>query len=172
MRISLKKAYRDGTIAVDMDPLSLLCRLATSAPTALSHDKVRGVLAPASAWTSRLAPPSPEAADAGDKAGRPAPAGAYRPWAELLDRAFAVDVLVCSNCQGRMKLLGLVKNSAIISRTLATAEEATEVRQRSPGRGPPYWKSRVLRRQVLGDEDDGGGRVHRAGEEVALAARR
>jgi hypothetical protein len=24
-----KKAYTDGTIAVDMDPLSLLCRLAT-----------------------------------------------------------------------------------------------------------------------------------------------
>jgi hypothetical protein len=29
--------------------------------------------------------------------------------------------------------------------------------QRSPGRGPPYWKSRVLRRQVLGDEDEGAG---------------
>ncbi len=30
--------------------------------------------------------------------------------------------------------------------------------RRSPGRGPPYWKSRVLRRQALGDEDDGQGR--------------
>jgi hypothetical protein len=28
VRITLKKAYTDGTIAVDMDPLSLLCRLA------------------------------------------------------------------------------------------------------------------------------------------------
>jgi len=25
VRITLKKAYADGTIAVDMDPLSLLC---------------------------------------------------------------------------------------------------------------------------------------------------
>jgi len=33
--------------------------------------------------------------------------------------------------------------------------EATEVPPRSPGRGPPYWKSRVLRRQALGEEDDG-----------------
>ena len=32
VRITLKKAYRDGTVAVDMDPLSLLCRLATSVP--------------------------------------------------------------------------------------------------------------------------------------------
>ena len=30
VRISLKRAYADGTVAVDMDPLSLLCRLATS----------------------------------------------------------------------------------------------------------------------------------------------
>ncbi len=29
---------------------------------------------------------------------------------------------------------------------------------RSPGRGPPYWNSRVLRRQALSEEDDGQGR--------------
>jgi hypothetical protein len=109
----------------------------------------------------------PEAADAGDKPVRPAHADAYRPWAELLARTFAVDVLACPRCQGRMKLLGLVKNPALISRTLATVEEAAEVPRRAPGRGPPYWKSRVLRRQVLGDEDDGAGCGHRAGEEVA-----
>jgi len=32
VRIVLKKAYADGTLAVDMDPLSLLCRLATACP--------------------------------------------------------------------------------------------------------------------------------------------
>jgi hypothetical protein len=168
VRITLKKAYTDGTIAVDMDPLSLLCRLATSVPPPRFHTvKYAGVLAPASPWRSRLAPQLPEAADAGDQPGKPALAGAYRPWAELLARTFAVDVLACPRCQGRMKLLGLVKNPAIISRTLATVGEATEVPRRSPGRGPPYWKSRVLRRQVLGDEDEGAGRGHRAGEEVA-----
>jgi hypothetical protein len=36
-RITLKKAYADGTIAVDMDPLSLLCRLATSEPPPRRH---------------------------------------------------------------------------------------------------------------------------------------
>jgi hypothetical protein len=57
-----------------------------------------------------------------------------------------------------MKLLALVKDPASIARTLAAAGEATEVPQRSPGRGPPYWKSRVLRRQALGEEDEGRGR--------------
>ena len=89
--------------------------------------KYAGVLAPASPWRSRLAPQLPEAADAGDKPIRPAHADAYRPWAELLARTFAVDVLACPRCQGRMKLLGLVKNPALISRTLATVEEAAEV---------------------------------------------
>jgi hypothetical protein len=55
-----------------------------------------------------------------------------------------------------MKLLALVKDPARIARDLATVGEATQVPRRSPGRGPPYWKSRVLRRQVLGEEDEGG----------------
>ena len=44
VRISLKKAYADGTVAVDMDPLSRLCRLATSVPPppAFAHREVRG----------------------------------------------------------------------------------------------------------------------------------
>ncbi len=57
VRITLKKAYSDGTVAVDMDPLSLLCRLATSVPPPRFHTvKYAGVLAPASPWRSRLAP--------------------------------------------------------------------------------------------------------------------
>ncbi len=66
VRITLKKAYTDGTLAVDMDPLSLLCRLATSVPPPWFHTvRYAGVLASASPWRSRLAPkPPPEAAAA------------------------------------------------------------------------------------------------------------
>jgi Putative transposase len=136
VRITLKKAYNDGTIAVDMDPLSLLCRLATSVPPPRFHTvKYAGVLAPASRWRSRLAPASPaQAAAASDEQGRPDHAGGYRPWAELLARTFAVDVLACPSCQGRMTLLALVKGPASIARYLATVGEAAEVPQRSPGR--------------------------------------
>ena len=49
---------------------------------------------------------------------------------------------------------------------LAAAGEATEVPRRSPGRGPPYWKSRVLRRQALGEENDRSGPLG-AGDRVA-----
>jgi hypothetical protein len=52
-----------------------------------------------------------------------------------------------------MKLLAMVTNLAGVARYLAAVGEATELPRRSPGRGRPYWKSRVLRRQALADED-------------------
>ena len=58
----------------------------------------------------------------------------------------------------------MVKEPASVARYLAAMGEATEVPRRSPGRGPPYWKSRVLRRQALGDEDEGGSRGSGADE--------
>jgi hypothetical protein len=86
---------------------------------------------------------------------RPGRFAGYRPWAELLQRTFAVDVLTCPRGQGRMKLIAVIKNPASIARYLVAVDEPTEVPRRSPGRGPPYGKSRVLRRRALGNEDDG-----------------
>ena len=49
LRITLKKDYADGTIAVDMDPRSLRCRLATRVPPPHFHTiHCAGVLAPTS----------------------------------------------------------------------------------------------------------------------------
>ena len=61
-----------------------------------------------------------------------------------------------------MRLLALVKNPAGIARYLAAAGELTDVPSRAPGRGPPYWKSQVLRRQALGDEGHDGHDGHDA----------
>jgi hypothetical protein len=156
VRIRLKKAYSDGTVAVDMDPLSLLCRLAACVPPPRFHTvRYAGVLAGASPWRSRLAPtpPGQKPAAARPELDRTGPSGGYRLWAELLARTFAVDVLACPSCPGRMRLVAIVKEPARITRSLAALGEATEAPRRSPGRGPPYWKSRVLRRQALGDEE-------------------
>jgi len=151
VRITLKKAYADGTVAVDMDPLSLLCRLASSVPPPRFHTvRYAGVLASASPWRSRIAPKPP--AQTGEPE-TPKRAGGYRPWAELLARTFAVDVLACPSCQGRMKLLAMVTDPHSVARYLAAVGEPTELPRRSPSRGPPYWKSVVLRRQALGEED-------------------
>jgi len=49
-----------------------------------------------------------------------------------------------------MKLLALVTNEKSIARYLAKTGEPTGVPGRSPSRGPPYWKSTVLRRNAVG----------------------
>jgi hypothetical protein len=179
VRIALKRAYADGTCAVDlelaalvqqrdsrppagggtrMDPLSLLCRLAASVPPPRFHTvKYAGVLASASPWRSRIGPrssveaaahvPPTEADDPESKRKR----HGYRPWAELLRRAFGIDVLTCPTCKARMKLVAMLTEPASIARFLNALGEPTSVPLRSPPRGPPYCKSILLRRKALGD---------------------
>jgi Putative transposase len=155
VRMTLKKAYADGTVAVDMDPLSLLCRLAASVPPPRLHTvRYAGVLAAASPWRWRIVPKPPPLTQASGEPQTPPRAGGYRPWAELLARTFGVDVLACPKCQGRMRLLAMVTDPTSIARYLAAIGEATEVPRHSPNRGPPYWNSRILRRQATGDEDE------------------
>ena len=95
-----------------MDPLSLLSRLATAVPPPRLHTvRYAGILAPASKLRPQIIPSSPVAAEqVGDRSEEPAKrAGSrYRPWAELLKRCFAVDVLACPRCGGRMRLVALV----------------------------------------------------------------
>jgi hypothetical protein len=159
--ISLKRAYADGTVAVVMDPLSLLCRLAMSVPPARYHTvKYAGVIAPASKWRSQIAPAPPETdltvetleaqtLEVIDEAQPPRRPGTYRAWVDLLKRTFDFDVLRCQACQGRMKLLALVTESKSVARYLRAIGEPTDTPGRSPSRGPPYWKSIVLRRKAL-----------------------
>jgi hypothetical protein len=106
----LGEPARAGAEAVK--ELSLLCRLATSVPPPRFHTlRYAGVLAAASPWRPQIAPkpPTEEPAAASAELDRTGPAGGYRPWAELLARTFAVDVLACPKCHGRMRLLAMVE---------------------------------------------------------------
>jgi hypothetical protein len=152
VRIALKRPFSDGTVAVDLDPLSLLSRLAASVPPPRLHTvRYAGVLAPASKLRARIVPkPPPPTEDLDASSDSPPKRGGsrYRPWAELLKRTFGVDVLECPKCKGRMKLLAVVTDPKSMERILRHLGEATEPPKREPARGPPYWKSRVLRRSA------------------------
>jgi hypothetical protein len=149
VRITLKRPFADGTVAVDMDPISLLSRLATTVPPPRRHTvRYAGVLAPASKLRPKIVPRPAVAAEGAAEAEKPAKrAGSrYRPWAELLKRCFAIDVLACPRCGGRMRLVALVTEAASVRRFLRGLGESTDAPARAPARGPPYWRSRVLRR--------------------------
>jgi hypothetical protein len=86
VRLGLKRAYSDGTVAIDLDPLSLLCRLAASVPGPGFHTvRYGGVLASAAQWRPLIVPPpEPDAgaaqtASAGDESGDAAVAASNKP---------------------------------------------------------------------------------------------
>jgi hypothetical protein len=86
-----RRPWRDGSTALLLDPLGLLARLAALVPPPRRPlVAYHGVLAPRARWRAALVPtPSPAAARAA------APVSCRWPWAPLLRRVFALEVLVC-----------------------------------------------------------------------------
>jgi hypothetical protein len=159
VRIELRRPFRDGTIAIDLDPLSLLCRLAATVPPPKMHlTRYAGVLAAAHKWRAKVVPPPPADAANDDihtheNSERPAThRSGYWPWAKLLERSLGIDADKCETCGAKMKLRALVFRADSIERYLRHLGEPTEPLPLSPARGPPYFKSRALRRK-LGELD-------------------
>jgi hypothetical protein len=139
----LAHPWRDGTRAILLEPLELLERLVALVP-APGRNLLRyhGTLAPNARWRKLIVPPAPVAAEGGavtregaaggcegrhasggDGAGRDGPArGAPRsdwiPWAELMRRVWAEDVLACPRCGGRMRVIAAVTSREAIRRIL------------------------------------------------------
>ena len=113
-----------------------------------------GVLASASKLRPRIVPepPKDEPLAGGDGVRGDADCGRrgcrYWEWAELMKRTFALDVLCCPRCSGRLRLVALMTNDDEVRRYLRALGEPTDGPERSPARGPPYWASRVLRRRA------------------------
>ena len=152
VRIQLKRPFRDGTVAVDLDPLSLMCRLAALVPPPRCHlIHYAGVLAPAAKWRPLIVPPADQSennATVPTGSRPPTHRSQYRPWAELLRRTFASDLEKCCTCGGRLKLRALVTQPANIRRYLRHLGEPTEAPPLAPARDPPYFKSPALRRKL------------------------
>mgnify|MGYP001145734370 CR=1 FL=1 len=154
VRIQLRRPFRDGTVGVDLDPLSLLCRLAAAVPAPRSHTvRYAGVLGSASKWRALVVPPAPPAdptsAETAPRTKRPPThRSGYRPWAELMKRTFAIDVETCPKCGARMKLRALITKPDSIERFLHYLGEPTAAPPRSAARDPPYFKSQAVRRKL------------------------
>ena len=84
--------------------------------------------------------PSPTAAPAAGGSTRTAsPEGQARrrSWAELLRHMFALDVLACPRCGGRMRVIATIEDPAVIRRILTHL--GLPVDQSVPARAPPNW---------------------------------
>jgi len=126
VRVGMKRAWSDGTGAIELSALELCEKLAAIVPPARANQVLHaGVLAGNAAWRAEVVPkvPSSTAAEREaraslrlvkreEKAGRVKVAGDAPPgWAELLRRVFGVDGWACPDCGERMRLRTVVVGS-------------------------------------------------------------
>jgi hypothetical protein len=143
--LELKTAWHDGTRELVFEPLEFLERLAAMTPRPETNLLIcHGLLAPRARWRARVVAygrvaPTPTASPAPLAAGREGTGGKSRPrawtWAALMHRAFAIDVLACPHCGGRLRLIGTLHDPAAIRRILAHLGMARS--GPSPGPAPP-----------------------------------
>jgi Putative transposase len=141
--LELKQAWHDGTRELVFEPLELLERLAAITPRPETNLLIcHGLLAARARWRARVVaygrvepastPPPPAAGpeDTKEKSGSRAWS-----WAALMHRAFAIDVLACPHCGGRLRLIATLHDPAVIRKLLAHLGMARS--GASPGPAPP-----------------------------------
>jgi Putative transposase len=154
VRLALKRPFKDGTVAVDLDPLSLLVRLCATVPPPKMHlVRYAGVLASAHKSRPLVVPPPPVSTGDDPHAHRQGQKPAthrcrYWRWAALLKRSLGIDGDKCDCCGARMKLRALVITAASIQRLLRHFGEPVDPPVLAPARGPPFFKTRAVRRKL------------------------
>jgi len=140
--LTLKTPWADGTRHLLFAPMELLEKLAALTPRPrINLILYHGVLAPHARWRARViaygmspapAPLTPNRpSDACDDAPRPAKPRHWA-WANLMRRAFDLDVLACPRCGGRLRLLGTIEDPAAIRAILDSLAASTERADRAP----------------------------------------
>ena len=61
-----------------------------------------------------------------------------RLWAELMRRSLGLDVLACPRCGGRLRLIALIDDPAVIARVLTHLKVSPEIPEARPARAPPW----------------------------------
>src|SRR2546428_2836128 len=142
--LTLKTAWADGTQHLVFEPLELLERLAAITPRPrINLVLYHGVLAPHARWRARVvaygatpvsrpvpASPSAKGSASDDTATTPNPR--HWAWADLMRRAFDIDVLACPRCGGRPRLIATLEDPDAIRAILAALAASRERADRAP----------------------------------------
>ncbi len=145
--LELKTAWADGTSHLVFAPLDFLARLAALtprprvnlifyhgglAPNARQRDAVVSYGAGPTIESQAVAGVCP-APEPSARVADPSSARRNWTWAQLMARAFEVDVLCCGRCGGRLRLIATILDPAAIRALLGSLAVPTE----TPDRAPP-----------------------------------
>lgn len=119
-------------------PVAFLARLAVLVPRPrVNLVLYYGVLAPRAAWRAAVVPRSSPVVAASSETGTGPGTGRGWRWADLMRRVFAIDVLACPGCGGRLRLIAVIEASAATARILAHLHLPAEVPAPVPSRASP-----------------------------------
>jgi hypothetical protein len=137
--LRLRHPRTDGTTHVAFAPTAFLERLAVLVPRPrVNLQLYHGVLAAHAAWRAEVVPrPASGGAAPGASAAPDATAATSAGWADLMRRAFEVDVLACPRCGGRLRLIALLEAGDVTARILRHLRLPSEVPAARPARAPP-----------------------------------
>jgi len=117
-----------------LTPLAFLGRLATLIPPPRRHlTRYHGVFAPNAAARAEVVQRAPGLTDDASSTSFPAPAHARAPatvlarrldWATFLARVFAIDVLRCSECGGRRRVLAFLTGPAVVAKIFSSTSDS------------------------------------------------
>ena len=143
----MKRRYSDGRGVLRFEPREFLLRLcALVPPRRFQMIRYAGLLAPNARDREVLVPrPEPEeaATPAASGAAPPAepPVKSKRPtripWADLLQKVFAIDVFSCDRCGGRRRIISAITDEATAHKILAHVGLPTCAPDLLPARAPP-----------------------------------
>lgn len=129
----LKRPWPDGRTAIVLSPTAFLRKLAGIVPPPRAHlVRYSGAFAP----NARLRP-NVIALGRQANVSKPTRKIATRlPWAELLRRVFATDVLAC-HCGGRLRVIAFISEPTAVARILAALDLPNDFPHVAPARAPP-----------------------------------
>ena len=131
--LELTRRGSDGTTHLVFDPLERLAAI-TPRPR-INLLLYYGVLGARSAWRAKIVPTPARDATSPAAAASARPSGS--PWAALMRRSFGFDVLACSRCGGRLRLIAIIEQPVVIRRILAHVGLPTEIPEPRSARDPP-----------------------------------
>ena len=133
IRYKLKTPYRDGTTHVIFEPLDFMARLAALIPRPRANlTRFHGVFAPNSKHRALVTP-----SKRGKRVNRqingiersPVEQHAAMTWAQCLKRVFNIDITICEECGGAVKVIASIEDSVVIKQILAHLERKAESKE-------------------------------------------